>query len=231
MSLDNYDGTTFVSFTDISGFRKATRNRGEAIRILNAFYQAGYDILKDQAEADPRVDGLFVSDCCVLFVRSVDTSATDKLNAILRVVETLNRRLLDAQVMLVSSVAYGPFTYQQRLEFPGIEKNPLFGNAYLDAYLDVSDSKTKLLPGQCRVACRNLPDRLDVTGGGTRLLTRRPEHRYFYWMVPTPAEIPAFDEQYSRACSLNSKLKYSAMLSALQNASAGTSGRSAVRTY
>src|SRR5262249_28225957 len=213
MPLEDYDGETFVAFVDISGFREMMRDRAKAALALDKFYQAGYDILKDQP-AIPKVDGLFVSDCGIHFVRSNDSASADGLNAMLRVVEALNRRLLDASVMLTTSVAYGPFTYEQRLEFRGIEKNPMFGNAYLDAYLDNEGGRPKIQPGQCRVVCRGLPNQLDATGGDPRLAVKCGDHRYFYWMVAAPTEIEAFNRRYADTQSL----KYRAMLDVLRAA-------------
>jgi len=149
MPLDDYEGTTFVSFTDISGFKEMMRDRKEAALALDAFYQAGYDILQNQTANDHRVEGLFVSDGGVLFIRAANAESPDALNALLRVIEDLSRRLLMAKVMLTTSVAYGQFSYRQRLEFPGIEKNPVYGYAYLDAYLDNSIGHPKIQPGQC----------------------------------------------------------------------------------
>jgi hypothetical protein len=220
MPLDNYEGTTFVSFTDISGFREMMRDRKKAALALDAFYRAGYDILRNQTPNIHRVDGLFVSDCGVLFVREADAGSPDALNALLRVIETLSRRLLAAQVMLTSSVAFGQFSYHQRLEFPVIEKNPVFGHTYLEAYLDNSSGHAKIQPGQCRVVCRGLPGQLAVSGGEPRLAEKRGEHRYFYWMVSDPAEIPAFDQRYGNTYLL----KYKGMLDALRDAAAGDLG-------
>jgi hypothetical protein len=166
------------------------------------------------------VDGLFVSDFGVLFVREADAGSPDALNDLLRVIEALSRRLLMAQVMLTSPVAYGQFSYHQRLEFPGIEKNPVFGDAYLEAYLDNSNSDAKIQPGQCRVVCRGLPAQLAVSGGEARLAEKRGEHRYFYWMLSDPAEIPAFDRRYGNTYLL----KYKGMLDALRGAAAGNLG-------
>jgi hypothetical protein len=215
MPLDSYNGDTFVSFVDISGFREMTRDRAKAIRALDNFYQAGYDILKSQT-VTPRVDGLFVSDCGILFVRSTNNhnGSPEHLKPLLRVIEDLNRRLLTADIMLTCSVAFGPFTYEQRLEFPGIEKNPLYGNAYLAAYLDSASGRPKIQPGQTRIVCEGLPESLHICDADPRLAGKRGAHRYFYWMVSTPADISGFEERYAKTF----KLKYQGMLDSLRDA-------------
>jgi hypothetical protein len=214
MPLDNYEGITFVAFTDISGFREMMQHRKKAVLSLNAFYEAGYQILRDQPTNSPRIDGIFVSDCGVLFVRARDVAMASALNALLRVIESLNRQLLTRQIMLTTSVAYGQFSYHQRLEFPGIEKNPVYGHAYLNAYLDNSSGRPKIQPGQCRLLCRSLSSELAATECDHRLFETVGEHRYFYWMVNEPAEIPAFELRYTNTYLL----KYQGMLEALRDA-------------
>jgi hypothetical protein len=217
MPFDNYEGETFVAFTDISGFREMMRDRKKAVQTLDAFYRAGYDILESQTQQAARVEGLFVSDCGVLFVRSANEGSQVALNSLLGVIESLNRRLVQTQVMLTSSVAYGHFSYHQRLEFPGIEKNPIYGNAYVNAYLDSNVGRPKIQPGQCRVLCQGLPGQLAVSGGESRLAPKHGEHRYFYWMLSAPEQIPAFEHRYGNAYLL----KYKGMLDALRDAVAG----------
>ena len=63
--------------------------------------------------------------------------------------------------MLTTSIAYGKFRYQERIEFEGIEKNPIYGNAYISAFLDNENGKPKIQPGQCRIIKENLPN--DIT--------------------------------------------------------------------
>jgi hypothetical protein len=128
MPLDPFDGTTFVAFMDISGFMKMMTEESRAVHALDCFYQAGYDALHLQ-NGQPRVDGLFISDCGVLFVRGAGQDSHAGLQTLLDVVEKINRAVLASEVMLTTSTAHGAFSYHNRLEFPGIEKNPIFGNA------------------------------------------------------------------------------------------------------
>ena len=75
-----------------------------------------------------------VSDCGILFVRDDNPSKPEKLRLLLDVVEKINRDLLEHNVMLTTSIAYGKFSYHSRIEFPGIEKNLFLGYAYIDAF-------------------------------------------------------------------------------------------------
>jgi len=65
-----------------------------AVRALDRFYQAGYDALRRQ-HGTPRVDGLFVSDSGILFVRRVEHEPAEALGALLQSVEAINRAVLD----------------------------------------------------------------------------------------------------------------------------------------
>ena len=229
MPLESFNGTTFVAFTDISGFKDMMEDERRAIRALDRFYQAGYDALR-QKNYVPRVDGLFVSDCGILFVREADPHPAASLRALLKVIEAINRDVLRADVMLTTSIAYGPFSYHERIEFPGIQKSLTYGDAYLTAYLDNERGKPRMQPGQCRIVLRqtgqvedalrdfNCPRVRRATGvradGGGRGRMKDAKHAYFFWMVSQENQIVGFERRYRDAYSL----KYKGMLDALRSA-------------
>jgi hypothetical protein len=95
MPLDNFDGETFVAFTDISGFKAMMGEPARAVRALDSFCTAGYEALRRQA-GGPRVEGLFISDCGVLFVRGDGHDTHAGLRSLLAVVEAINRVVLGA---------------------------------------------------------------------------------------------------------------------------------------
>ena len=68
--------------------------------------------------------------------------------------------MLEHKFMLTTSIAYGHFRYQERIEFEGIEKNALYGSAYVSAYLDNDFGTPKIQPGQCRILVENLPNNI-----------------------------------------------------------------------
>ena len=111
--------------------------------------------------------------------------------------------------MLTTSIAFGRFSYHQRLEFPGIEKNPIYGHAYVTAYLDNETGKPKLQPGECRIVKKGLPD--GCLASNPRIAELRG-NAYFYWMVNSQDEIEDFQRRYSDAY----QLKYRGMLDALK---------------
>jgi hypothetical protein len=205
MPIPDYDGDTFVSFSDISGFKEMMKREDRAITALNQFYSAGYRVLQNTTE----VHGIFVSDCAVLFVNAA-TDATHKLTSLLGVIEQLNREMLSHDVMLTTSIAYGRFSYHQRLEFTGIEKNPIYGNAYVAAFIDNESGQPVIQPGQCRLVAQGLEHlgQLPIP----RLKHER-KHLYFYWMARDEAAIPSFNEKYADAY----QQKYRGILEALKD--------------
>jgi len=87
MGISDFDGKTFVAYIDISGFKKMMKDRRKALRVLDEFYRAGYTALRDQKDSNHKVEGIFVSDCGILFVRG--QNPIDQLVALLSVVISL----------------------------------------------------------------------------------------------------------------------------------------------
>ena len=218
MPISEYDGKTFVAFIDISGFKELMR-KGDAHKTLNYFYNAGYNILKKhnrtRVQNSTRVEGIFISDCGVLFVNNRQNSLNkaDDLHSILEVIKGINEIMMENDIMLTTSIAYGDFKYQERIEFEGIEKNLIVGNAYLNAFLDNENGNPKIQPGQCRLVKNNLSD-ISIDEGFRRFCKRdrNNKHYYYYWMVSTPDEIEIFEEKYKDTYNL----KYAGMLDALK---------------
>lgn len=210
MPVQNYSGQTFVAFLDISGFKELMKDDRKALEALKRLYQSGYDALRD---ADG-VEGFFVSDSGILFVRT--GTSHERLRKILSVIKAINRQMLQGEYMLTTSIAYGHFDYHDKLEFDGIEKNPIYGYAYVQAFLDNETGKPKIQPGQCRLVLRNSPIDIDFQHQDFELLKQKGndnKHRYFYWNVNHLDEIEDFEEQYNDSY----KLKYTGMLRALKS--------------
>lgn len=203
MSIPDYDGHTFVAFADISGFTEMMNHNNHAIKALNSFYNAGYDVLQNET----CVHGILISDSAVLFVKN----SPSPLETLLKVVENLNRAVLKYDIMLTTSIAYGHFSYHQRLEFQGIEKNQVYGNAYVNAYIDNEKGQPRIQPGQCRIVKKGLECSSPLT---LPRLKRDKEHYYFYWMVEDDESIDSFNSSYSDAY----QQKYRGMLEAIKKA-------------
>ncbi len=227
MSINNYDGDTFVAFLDISGFKEMMRNEDRAWRALDRLYNTGYLVLRGQGNRrirDNRVEGLFISDSGVLFVRKNNQNVMntpESLKSLLIAVRTINDRMLEKNFMLTTSIAFGRFKYQERIEFEGIGKDPIYGYAYVSAFLDNENGKPKIQPGQYRIVKENLPEEIiraienNNSDDIFRLVKERSgdnRHYYFYWMVNIPGRIERFEQRYTDAYSL----KYQGMLRALK---------------
>jgi hypothetical protein len=207
MPISYFNDNTFVAFTDISGFKELMKNDQNALESIKHFYQSGYNIL----QSIENIEGFFVSDCGILFARK--GSVEDKLRDILSAVEQINKEMLSENYMLTTSIAYGHFNYQGKIEFQGIEKNPIYGEAYVKAFLDNETGTPRLQPGQCRVCKESLPE-IDLNQFN-KLIEKRPnsKHYNYYWNVTTELQIKDFEKQYKNSYSL----KYSGMLNALKN--------------
>ena len=193
MPLEDFQADTFVAFTDITGFTLMMREGDgrRAVRALDDFYSVGYGVVRDQARA--RVDGLFVSDCGVLFARAESLPVGERLNAFLGAVETIHRRCSERAVFLSTSIAWGPFSYHQRIEIPGIEKNPIYGSAYVHAFADNDGGTPKIYAGECRIIRKGLPSEAIAYcerhhGLYASRIRATPKHFYFEWTRPVPNE-------------------------------------------
>jgi hypothetical protein len=207
MPIEDFNGNTFVAFTDISGFKELMKNDSLALEAIRHFYQTGFNVLRESEN----VEGFFVSDCGILFARN--GSNENKLQNLLSVVKKINQRMLSENYMLTTSIAFGRFDYQGKIEFQGIEKNPIYGGAYVKAFMDNETGKPRIQPGQCRIVKENLPE---IELSDFPLLVERGRdntHSYYYWNLNEPDDISNFENRYKDSYSL----KYAGMINALKN--------------
>ena len=183
--LNKFSGQTFVAFIDICGF-KAMMSENKAFDALNKFYQIGYDEL--QACGD--INGIFISDCGILYVTK-DTLKEEKLKILLRIVKSINLKMLEADYMLTTNIAYGDFSYHERKGFKGISKNLMMGYAYVKAFLD-SQAKPKIDVGECRI----LKEDIEEDFFENPHLCPRGKYFYYYWSVEDPEKIDLFKKDY-----------------------------------
>lgn len=215
MPINNFERrNTFVAYTDISGFKVLMQKKAQAWKALDRLYNCGYNILRQQNNRnDHRVEGFFISDCGVLFVRRLSNREivpTDALYSLLQIIKTINWQMLESDFMLTTSIAYGEFQYIERIEFPGIDKNPIYGNAYLSAYLDNESGNPKIQPGQCRIVLKNLPLEIEAIDQSQyddifRIIKKKDRHYYYYWNINDPYEIKRFEQDYKLADELKYK--------------------------
>ena len=223
MSIQDYNGDTFVAFVDISGFKELMKE-GKAKDTLNCFYDTGHKIISNPNSNGNQVEGILISDCAVLFVRNNQdrSNQANDLDSILKVIKEINQIMIINEIMLTTSIAYGKFEYQDRRVGNRSTKNFIYGDAYLDAYLDNENGKPIIRPRECRLVKDRLPEDIfdDIR---FKTVLNEKKHYYYYWIVSTPDKIQIFKEKYGDAYSLNAKslnaksLKYAKIIEILKH--------------
>jgi hypothetical protein len=180
----NYHGQTFVAFTDIEGFSAMMSHEGRLMRAMDALYSSGYRTLGAAQQRTPRVEGVFISDCGILFSRRTNETEWQALESLLKAVSQIHREVFESAFSLTTAIAFGEFTYRSKIEFEGLEKNAIHGNAYVAAYQDHENRSKKLYPNECRILKRGLPQGIDMEAISIARGKMRDEddHFYFDWM-------------------------------------------------
>jgi hypothetical protein len=224
IQLGNFKGFTFVAFLDISGFKQLMKE-DRARKALDAFYNAGYYTLNNNNQ---NIKGIFVSDCGILFCEKdlENSNISDKksaLKSLLMSIKNINREMSYNDFILTTSITYGEFEAQDRINTPCIEKNAIYGNAYVNSFLDNENGVPRIQPGQCRIVINekfpmelfgpNDSNRNDNVFGFIKREEPDINHYYYYWMVNEEDEIEKFKKNYKDSYNL----KYMGMLQALKH--------------
>ena len=126
--MNDFDGQTWVAFCDLCGLKAMyAKEPNQAANALNKFYNVAYDLHHE----NDTINSLVVSDCAIFWIDRPD--CIDDLGIIIRRLKEFHSNMLP-DYLLRSTIAYGHFKYQQRLEMPTIRKNMIVGGAYLEAY-------------------------------------------------------------------------------------------------
>lgn len=215
MGIYNFEGETYLAFVDISGFKHMMNDKDLISEVVYKFYQYGYNALNKHrygpSHEFARIQGIFVSDCGIIFVNKDHEDLNqnlevkrESLNLLLSVIKELNAGMIENNIMLTSSIAYGSLNCTEKLEFNGISKNPFYGDAYIHAFMDNKSTQIKISPGECRIVKKNLPDYLITEDSKIffehfKFLQRKKnntEHYYFFWMVNKKSKISEFTKSY-----------------------------------
>ena len=238
MPIDDFNGKTFVAFMDIWAFRSLMTKK-KAIKALNSLYNHSYNILSKFNN----IEGIFVSDSGILFVRN--GNELYGLSDLLTVIEEINRKMVIDGFILTTSIAFGEFRYNRRVEHLNIQKIPIYGHGYVSAWLDNEKGTPKIKPGQCRIFTKNIITEAD----GEREIHTFPKeieaylaqthrqnntlikkhyikhymddnkHYYFYWMLNNYSEIDTFEKKFRELCKIRHlKEKYEKILKILREA-------------
>lgn len=127
--MKNFDGTAFVAYADLCGFKEFMRDPREskAYDALNRLYNKAYDL----GQEHQTVSALAVSDCVVAWV----ADNANNLGTLLTYLKSLHAHMLDGDYLMRTTVALGQFRYQQRIELHNLQKGMLHGDGYLNAFL------------------------------------------------------------------------------------------------
>jgi hypothetical protein len=99
--------------------------------------------------------------------------------------------MLEKNYLVTSSIAFGKFYFKDLNSFSGVQKLPVYGEGYLNAFLDNENQLPRLEPGLCRIVKYNLPQiiidtfksenfrKIDDLG----IAEETKDHFYFYWML------------------------------------------------
>lgn len=218
MPINNFSGRAYVAFSDLNGFKEMMRSHERAAKALDKFYKTVYS-LKTKPEHSG-VQTLAVSDCAISFIGK--TNRSDALLLLLGFLKELHSEMIKADYLVTSSVASGQFSYHERIELSGLEKNMLYGDAYLKAYLN----NRKCPEGSIVIICEGheRDDMLQSTKPHRAFLKdcrRDIRGLQYYWAVSSPAEIDNFEEAYRDTY----RLKYKGMISIYKEYSGRQQGR------
>lgn len=139
-----FRGKTWIAYFDISGFKKYIE-QDKGLKVLSKFYAVGYREL----EKKRNLYGIFFSDLGIIYfkkkIQEIDSEQSIKgLLEILKIVSKLNKEYLipglgyekyaDVKFMTKCAIAFGDLNIMKLPELPNIEKQPLYGQGFIDAY-------------------------------------------------------------------------------------------------
>ena len=192
MSLENFEGNTFVAFVDISGFTKKVIKRvNDAMSTLGYFYNVGYQLLGNYSQD---ISGIFVSDCAILYVHNKELEKTIKIERLLEIVSKINKKCIDNDIMLTTNISYGYFKYEEKIELKNMQKSSFAGNAYLNAYID---STKKMKVCYCRILGDDTSDILNFIN--QKYITKvEKKYCYFWWQCNSNNEMSNYIDDYKK---------------------------------
>ncbi|MEN6424026.1 MAG: hypothetical protein ABFE13_01585 [Phycisphaerales bacterium] len=178
-----FDGSTFVAFSDLSGFKSMLRGNAEqAYEALDCLYSAAYRCLDNRRS----VAGLAVSDCVVSWATDIGSGISIQAEVMFEFLRELHRSVLDGSYLVTTTVAWGQHRYQRRIELPNLQKGALCGSAYINAYLRNRSAETGSI-----ILLRNGCDWDPTTDGQMAAMWNRTRAGWeFFWSANGPHEVP-----------------------------------------
>jgi hypothetical protein len=216
----------FVAFIDISGFKELMKHENDdALNVLRRFYQIGYRNLDPKiGKYDDEIRGIFVSDSGIIWTKNIVTKneIRKKFNLFLKAVQDINQNVLDDfdmkknQIRLKTSIAFGDFNFVETSNHELIEKNLIYGEAYLSAY---KDNSSKLDPGLCRIVIdkkfpieiKKIIDNNEFYCDLISFIKKFGVKYYFFWNCKNVKDIDIFWKRFQNAKKLVYQKQYEAL--------------------
>jgi hypothetical protein len=179
----SFNDWTYVAYSDLCGFKEMMKTREEAYEALNHLFESAFGLLQNRQS----VKALAVSDCVISWAEN------KQLNSIIDFVDSLHRKMIHKLYLMRTTIAYGQFEFQERIQLKNLSKRMIWGGAYLDAYLGNQKVKVGgigLLDGE------NIPNTeasLHAWRWKKRSGKNETLHEY-YWAANNPNEIPRIIE-------------------------------------
>ncbi|MHC4888707.1 MAG: hypothetical protein ACYTEO_04490 [Planctomycetota bacterium] len=126
-----FTGNTYVAFSDLCGFKQMMKGRNKAYEALDFLFNTVYRLQR----GNHNVNALAVSDCVISWAVSHD-SREGKLKTVIEFVEILNRKMARRRYLMRTTIAWGDFEYEDRIQLRNLQKSMIWGGAYLDAYMN-----------------------------------------------------------------------------------------------
>lgn len=171
------------------------------LKVLTKFYAVGYRELRNK----DNFYGIFFSDSGIIYynkknIHEIESEQSIKgLSDILRTVTKLNKEFLipssnyrnysDIKFMTRCAIAFGDLKIMELSELPNVEKQPLYGQAFVDAYESAEGiSEHKMHMGEVRITYKKSPNfkkKLEALKEGNSLFNHLYKignsHAYFSW--------------------------------------------------
>lgn len=194
-----FEGTTFVAYSDLSGFRRMLEENSEqAYQALNHFYNTAYRRLDRNEYAG--IAGIAVSDCIVSWSSNLDQTNIERAVMLFSFLKELHKGMIRRSYLVTSTVAWGQYRYQRRIELPRFRKGMLYGSAYINAYLANDQAEVGaivLLRQSCEINPAN-----DLENCHFWEDTVKPEGWEYFWSVSEPGDIERIKEERLKAKNL-----------------------------
>lgn len=132
----HFEGDTYVAFSDLCGFKKMMKDRNIAYEALDFLFNTVYRLQR----GNNNISALAVSDCVISWA-AIREHKHAQLREIIHFAENLHRELARGRYLMKTTISYGDFRYEDRIQLSNLQKSLIMGGAYIDALLKNSKAK------------------------------------------------------------------------------------------